>query len=204
MLPPTTPSFTSRFPWDFSGNQIQERLAGLSSHSANATLYYDDSRFSLRGSLAWRSQYISAPGSALNVPSVAANQNGNLFSLDEPEPRTWTCRPSFKITKSIQGHRGSVEPDQRSDEHLRRHRRSAPANVRSIRADLLPGGRAIRSLPTCPRRKPSVDARHRGVRTRNRLQKATARARHRSGFARSLDLWVHERPCYRSRSEGQT
>jgi iron complex outermembrane recepter protein len=91
----------SRFPWDFAGNEIQERLAGLSTHSANATLYYDDSRFSLRGSLAWRSQYISAPGSALNVPSVAANQNGNLFSLDEPEPRL-DMSSSFKITKSVQ------------------------------------------------------------------------------------------------------
>jgi outer membrane receptor protein involved in Fe transport len=91
----------SRFPWEFSGNQIQERLAGLSTHSANATLYYDDSRFSLRGSLAWRSQYISAPGSDLNIPSVAANQNGNLFSLDEPEPR-FDMSSSFKITKSVQ------------------------------------------------------------------------------------------------------
>lgn len=91
----------SRFPWNFVGNTIKERLAGLSTHSANATLYYDDSRFSLRGSLAWRSQYISAPGSALNVPVVAANQNGNLFSLDEPEPR-FDMSSSFKITKSIQ------------------------------------------------------------------------------------------------------
>jgi TonB-dependent receptor len=91
----------SRFPWNFSGNTIEERLAGLSTYSANATLYYDDSRFSLRGSLAWRSQYISAPGSALNVPVVAANQNGNLFSLDEPEPR-FDMSSSFKITKSVQ------------------------------------------------------------------------------------------------------
>jgi len=91
----------SRFPWDFSGTEVQERLAGLSTHSANATLYYDDSRFSLRGSLAWRSQYISAPGAALNVPVVAANQNGNLFSLDEPEPRL-DMSASFKITKSVQ------------------------------------------------------------------------------------------------------
>lgn len=91
----------SRFPWDFSGTEVQERLAGLSTHSANATLYYDDTRFSLRGSLAWRSQYISAPGSALNVPVVAANQNGNLFSLDEPEPRL-DMSSSFKITKSVQ------------------------------------------------------------------------------------------------------
>lgn len=91
----------SRFPWDFSGTEVQERLAGLSTHSVNGTLYYDDSRFSLRGSVAWRSQYISAPGSALNVPSVAANQNGNLFSLDEPEPR-FDMSSSFKITKSVQ------------------------------------------------------------------------------------------------------
>lgn len=91
----------SRFPWTFGSNTVQERLAGLSTHSANATLYYDDSRFSLRGSLAWRSQYISAPGSALNVASINADQNGNLFSLDEPPPRL-DLSSSFKITKAIQ------------------------------------------------------------------------------------------------------
>lgn len=91
----------SRFPWTFGANEVKERLAGLSTHSANATLYYDDSRFSLRGSLAWRSQYISAPGSALNVPIINADQNGGLFSLDEPPPRL-DLSSSFKINKSLQ------------------------------------------------------------------------------------------------------
>jgi iron complex outermembrane receptor protein len=92
----------SKFPWGFLPmQQVDEKLAGLSTHSANATLYYDDDKFSLRASLAWRSEYISAPGSALNVPSVAANQNGNLFSIDEPPPRL-DLSSSYKITKDLQ------------------------------------------------------------------------------------------------------
>lgn len=82
----------SKFPWDFVGTQIEERLLGLSTHSANATLYYDDSRFSLRGSLNWRSAFINAPD---------ANQTGNLFSYDQPAPRL-DMSSSFKITKNIQ------------------------------------------------------------------------------------------------------
>lgn len=82
----------SSFPWDFSGTLIHERLFGLSTHAANATLYYDDSRFSLRGSLAWRSAFINQSD---------ANQNGNLFSFDEPPPRL-DMSSSFKINKNVQ------------------------------------------------------------------------------------------------------
>jgi iron complex outermembrane recepter protein len=82
----------SSFPWDFSGTLIHDRLFGLSTHAANATLYYDDSRFSLRGSLAWRSAFINQPD---------ANQNGNLFSFDEPPPRL-DMSSSFKINKNFQ------------------------------------------------------------------------------------------------------
>lgn len=82
----------SRFPWDFVGNQIEDRLLGLSTHSANATLYYDDSRFSLRGSINWRSAFINQPD---------ANQTGNLFSYDEPPPRL-DMSSSYKINKNVQ------------------------------------------------------------------------------------------------------
>lgn len=82
----------SRFPWDFVGTQIEERLLGLSTHAANATLYYDDSRFSLRGSLNWRSAFINQPD---------ANQTGNLFSYDQPPPRL-DMSSSYKITRNIQ------------------------------------------------------------------------------------------------------
>ncbi|RYZ08459.1 MAG: TonB-dependent receptor [Myxococcales bacterium] len=82
----------SKFPWDFVGTQIEDRLLGLSTHAANATLYYDDSRFSLRGSLNWRSAFINQPD---------ANQTGNLFSYDQPPPRL-DMSSSFKITRNVQ------------------------------------------------------------------------------------------------------
>ena len=41
---------------------VIQPLTDLSKHSANATLYYEDKRFSIRGSLAYRSKYIQAGG----------------------------------------------------------------------------------------------------------------------------------------------
>ena len=82
----------SQFEYDFSGNMVTERLTGLSTHSVNATLYYDDDTFSLRGSLAWRSQFIN---------HTSANRSGNLFQLNEPEPR-FDMSSSYKITENLQ------------------------------------------------------------------------------------------------------
>jgi iron complex outermembrane recepter protein len=47
---------------------VRATLVGLSKHAANATLFYEDSRFSLRGSVAYRSGYLTqVPGSDSNT-----------------------------------------------------------------------------------------------------------------------------------------
>jgi iron complex outermembrane recepter protein len=54
--------------YDFSGTTITERLLGLSNGQYNATLYYDDSKFNARFSLAYRSDYlIEGPNRAANL-----------------------------------------------------------------------------------------------------------------------------------------
>jgi TonB-dependent receptor len=63
--------------YDFSGNTVKERLIGLSNGQYNATLYYDDARFSARASLAYRSDYLT------NGP----NSTGNLWEFTESETR---------------------------------------------------------------------------------------------------------------------
>src|SRR5690606_8653782 len=67
----------SEVDYDFSGNTITERLLGLSNHQYNATLYYDDSVFGARLSLAHRSDYL------LNGP----NLTGNLWEYSQSETR---------------------------------------------------------------------------------------------------------------------
>ncbi|HTV25862.1 MAG TPA: TonB-dependent receptor [Polyangiaceae bacterium] len=67
----------SEVDYDFSGNTVTERLLGLSNHSYNATLYYDDSVFSARFSLAYRSNYLLA----------GPNQTGNLWEFSQSETR---------------------------------------------------------------------------------------------------------------------
>ncbi|MBY8824182.1 TonB-dependent receptor [Sphingomonas colocasiae] len=55
-------------------------LTDLSKHSANATLYYEDKRFSLRGSVAYRSGYVQAggvPGRNGVAPGAGPNFNPN-------------------------------------------------------------------------------------------------------------------------------
>jgi TonB-dependent receptor len=43
---------------------VRATLVGLSKHAANGTLYYEDGRFSIRGSVAYRSGYLTqVPGS---------------------------------------------------------------------------------------------------------------------------------------------
>jgi TonB-dependent receptor len=63
--------------YDFNGNTVKERLTGLSNGQYNATLYYDDSRFSARASLAYRSDFLT------NGP----NSTGNLWEYTESETR---------------------------------------------------------------------------------------------------------------------
>jgi iron complex outermembrane receptor protein len=63
--------------YDFSGTTIRERLTFLSNHSVNATLYYDDSTFGARLSVAYRSDYL------LGGPAIT----GNLWDYAEDETR---------------------------------------------------------------------------------------------------------------------
>jgi TonB-dependent receptor len=63
--------------YDFAGNSIKERLLGLSNMSYNATLYYDDTRFGARFSLAHRSDFLTA----------GPNSAGNLWEYTESETR---------------------------------------------------------------------------------------------------------------------
>jgi iron complex outermembrane receptor protein len=63
--------------YDFAGTTVEERLVGLSNHSVNATLYYDDSTFGARLSVAYRSDYL------LGGPAIT----GNLWDYAEDETR---------------------------------------------------------------------------------------------------------------------
>jgi len=54
-------------------------LVGLSKHAANGTLYYEDRKFSVRGSVAYRSRYLTAvPGTEGN----AYNGTNSTFNVD--------------------------------------------------------------------------------------------------------------------------
>ena len=57
-------------------------LINLSKHSANATLYYEDARFSLRGALAYRSGYLTTAPGRNGVPPGA----GPVFNPNAGQP----------------------------------------------------------------------------------------------------------------------
>lgn len=80
----------SKADYDFSGNTVTDRLLGLSNMSYNATLYYEDSKFSARVSLAHRSDYL------LNGP----NLTGNLWEFNEPDTRL-DFSSSYDVTKNL-------------------------------------------------------------------------------------------------------
>jgi len=71
---------------------VRRPLVGLSRHSANATLYYEDERFSIRGSVAYRSGYLT------NVPG----RNG----VSPPSPNA--AQPTFN---DVEGTHGTVNVD---------------------------------------------------------------------------------------------
>jgi TonB-dependent receptor len=68
----------SEVDYDFLGTTVTERLTQLSNGSYNATLYYDDSIFNARFSLAYRSDYLVGD---------APNQTGNLWEYQESQTR---------------------------------------------------------------------------------------------------------------------
>ncbi len=76
--------------YDFFGNEVSERLVGLSNSSVNTTLYYDDSTFSARASLAYRSDFLA------NGP----NNQGNLWVITEPNARI-DASSSYNVTDQL-------------------------------------------------------------------------------------------------------
>jgi iron complex outermembrane recepter protein len=73
--------------YDFFGNSIKERLIGLSRGSLNGTLYYEDSKFSARASLAYRSDYLAG----------GPNSQGNLWTIQESDARV-DASTSYNVT----------------------------------------------------------------------------------------------------------
>jgi iron complex outermembrane receptor protein len=63
--------------YTFLGNPVKERLTNLSNGQYNATLYYDDERFSARASLAYRSDYLTE----------GPFSQGNLWAYTESSTR---------------------------------------------------------------------------------------------------------------------
>jgi iron complex outermembrane receptor protein len=67
----------SKADYQYFGNTVTERLIGLSNGQYNATLYYDDSRFSARASLAYRSDFLTG----------GPVSQGNLWDYTEASTR---------------------------------------------------------------------------------------------------------------------
>ncbi|HEU4583292.1 MAG TPA: TonB-dependent receptor [Polyangiaceae bacterium] len=76
--------------YDFLGNPVKERITGLSKGQYNATLYYEDSKFSIRGSLAHRSDFLN----------TGPNQNENLWQYTEAETRL-DASSSYNVTSHL-------------------------------------------------------------------------------------------------------
>lgn len=67
---------------------IRAPLVGLSRHAANGTLYYEDERFSIRGSVAYRSRYLTAvpgtEGNAWNGTNGTVNVDAQMsYSIND-------------------------------------------------------------------------------------------------------------------------
>jgi outer membrane receptor protein involved in Fe transport len=67
----------SKAEYQFFGNPVRARLIGLSNGQYNATLYYDDSKFSARASLAYRGDFLTAGPAS----------QGNLWDFTEASTR---------------------------------------------------------------------------------------------------------------------
>jgi iron complex outermembrane recepter protein len=89
---------------------VIRQLTDLSRHSANATLYYEDDRFSIRGSLAYRSGYLQAGGvPGRNGVAVGAgpvfNPNAGQPTFNDVEGVHGTINidasASLKITENV-------------------------------------------------------------------------------------------------------
>lgn len=85
---------------------IKERLVGLSKHTANATLYYEDKKFSIRGSVSYRSGFLTrVPGrNGLSPPNPNAAQptfndvEGTNSSINVDMSASYAINPNFWLT----------------------------------------------------------------------------------------------------------
>ena len=85
---------------------IKDRLVGLSKHTANATLYYEDKKFSIRGSVSYRSGFLSrVPGrNGLSPPNPNAGQptfndvEGTNSSINIDMSASYALNPNFSLT----------------------------------------------------------------------------------------------------------
>ncbi len=68
-------------------------LVGLSKHAANATLYYEDKRFAVRGSVAYRDKYLTA------VPGTEGNSyNGTNSTLNVDAQMSYSLTDNLKVS----------------------------------------------------------------------------------------------------------
>jgi iron complex outermembrane receptor protein len=68
-------------------------LVGLSKHAANGTLYYEDKKFSVRGSIAYRSGYLTA------VPGTEGNSyNGTNGTINVDAQVSYNITPKLKLS----------------------------------------------------------------------------------------------------------
>ena len=68
-------------------------LVGLSKQAANATLYYEDKKFQIRGSVAYRSKYLTA------VPGTEGNAyNGTNSTLNVDAQASYNLTEKMKIS----------------------------------------------------------------------------------------------------------
>lgn len=72
---------------------ITAPLVGLSKHAANGTLYYEDSKFSVRGSVSYRSSYLTA------VPGTEGNAwNGTNSTINVDAQMSYALSDNLKLS----------------------------------------------------------------------------------------------------------
>lgn len=72
---------------------VKAPLLGLSKHAANGTLYYETKKFAIRGSVAYRSKYLTA------VPGTEGNSyNGTNSTTNIDAQISYNVTDNFKIT----------------------------------------------------------------------------------------------------------
>jgi iron complex outermembrane receptor protein len=94
-----------------TGQTSTQSLVGLSKHSANGTLYYEDKKFSARTSLSYRSAYLR------QVPSRSgqdSTRTGGSFNVDGSLSYKWNKDLSF----SLEGINLTNEPEYRDEDSI--------------------------------------------------------------------------------------